>query len=140
MADQYDSSVFTHDSLAQRLSLDDSNLSPRTFNDCDNQYQPVNVRNLVHNLHKTMNPPVPPPRRTRPLSAGPYRSPTHGQMNGTLDSDLVVSGMSSPTRERPSTATGGRILPSRPDDKMAGSTPPRLGGRQQNLWQSFGAI
>ena len=163
------SNVSQHDNLIHRLNLDDSRSSStshrdNSYVDPDNQYMPGNVRNLVQNFHKSMQQgpsPVPPPRRPRPLSAGPYRSPD-GTSNGLgttngfgIEPGPLRASMGQFNRSpgsppdkcevpRPSTATG-RLLPTRPDDNStAGSTPPRPGGKdgpkKSNIWYEYGCI
>ena len=175
----YDSPVFSpnnsnssqHNDAIHRANLDDSQSSStsrkgQNTSESDNQYMPGNVRNLVQNFHKSMqqspspNAPPPPARRTRPLSAGPYRSPTptnnsisnsNGIGPGPLRASMGQFASRSPgsppdNRENPhpNTATG-RLLPTSPEDSStAGATPPRPnvkpGQKKSNIWYEYGAI
>ena len=137
----------------------------------DHQYMPGNVRNLVQNFHMSVQPsatgngntphqpPVPPPRRSRPLSAG-------GNLGSGMSGNSMGGNGSAFTTPRPQSAipsgyggggshhmTGGNnnnnnFTPESSDKSLArpGSTPPRPSpaGREgvpkSALWYEYGCV
>ena len=137
------------------------------------QYTPGNVRNLVQNFQKSVQqnrpqtpspgqqpsssqprePPVPPPRRHRPLSAGPARPnlSINVNINNTPRAQSVTPEYIPSEGVRPGS---GRQLPARPDERKGqvprpGSTPPRPTGGGGNpedkinpnsVWYEYGCV
>ena len=114
-----------------------SNPEPLDSDDDSASYHPGNVRNLVqsyqqtvHQQHTTPEGPVPPPRRTRPLSAGPG--------SGSAFTDPVPPSHQRPfTPNIPSTELfPRRTLPQPPDGSAVPirrlSSPPTNDARAQN--------
>ena len=138
------------------------------------QYTPGNVRNLVQNFQKSVQqnrpqtpspgqqtpsqhgqqprePPVPPPRRHRPLSAGPNRPNLNisVNINNTPRAQSVTPDYVPTDGVRPGS---GRQLPARPDERKGqvprpGSTPPRpTSGNPEDktnpnsVWYEYGCV
>ncbi len=132
------------------------------------QYTPGNVRNLVQSFQKSVQvqqtrpltpgvggsqprePPVPPPRRSRPVSAGPSRTNLSLSVNirNTQRAQSVTPDYIPSDSVRPGT---GRQLPARPDERKSqaprpGSTPPRQGGTPEDkknpnsVWYEYGCV
>ncbi len=128
------------------------------------QYTPGNVRHLVQNYQKSVQQtrpvtpgvlpqeaPVPPPRRSRPLSAGPVRSTLTPNMNHSARAQSVTPDYIPSDNARPGSA---KQLPARPGDGKAqqlgrpGSTLPRLNGNgtpedktnPNSVWYEYGCV
>ena len=162
--------------LAPTEHFQDSRNTRNGDSGMSSQYTPGNVRSLVQNYQKSVQqnprpqtpspsqvpptnpgmgrePPVPPPRRHRPLSAGPSR-PTLGGAGTAFSSpraqsvtpDYVPSDMRN-------NSSRSRTLPSRPDDHnkqqvaRPGSTPPKPTQldedgkpKPNSVWYEYGCV